>query len=337
MQQADVAHRLRHLLVAHLHHAVVHPGARQRLTARRLGLRDLVLVVREDEVRPASVHLERDAEHGLGHRGALDVPAGPAVTPGRLPVGVLVLLARLPEREVLRRLLQLGGIVALALLHLLQRAVRQLAVAGKGRHPEVHVAAALVRVIRLHERLDQGDDLADRLRGLRLLVGAAEAEQVGVRHVGGGHLGRELRARHAPLAGGVVDLVVHVGDVDHQRGVVSLVLEKALQQGEDEVRARVADVDPPIDGRAAGVDADAAGLARLDGNDPAAQRVLDAQLAHGREVIQATGGRCSVQRSSPSSCAASARSMASSPWRPTSCMPIGRPSSLRPTGTEIDG
>ena len=66
------------------------------------------------------------------------------------------------------------------------------------------------------------------------------------------------------------------------------------------------------------------GSLRLDGNDPAAQRVLDAQLAHAREVIQETGGRCSVQRSSPSSWAASARSIASSPWRPTSCMPIGK-------------
>ena len=33
------------------------------------------------------------------------------------------------------------------------------------------------------------------------------------------------------------------------------------------------------------------GSLRLDGNDPAAQRVLDAQLTHAREVIQATGGR----------------------------------------------
>ena len=149
----------------------------ERLAARRLGLRDLVLVVREDEVRSAAVQLERDAEHGLGHRRALDVPAGPAVAPGRLPVGVLALLARLPEREVLGRLLQLGGVVALALLHLLQRAVRELAVAGEGGHAEVHVAAALVGVIRLHERLDQGDDLADRLRGLRLVVRPAEAER----------------------------------------------------------------------------------------------------------------------------------------------------------------
>ena len=41
----------------------------------------------------------------LGHRRALDVPAGPAAAPRRVPRGVLALLLRLPEREVQRVLL----------------------------------------------------------------------------------------------------------------------------------------------------------------------------------------------------------------------------------------
>ena len=95
-------------------------------------------------------------------------------------IRVLPLLARLPEREVLGRLLQLGDVVALTLLHLLERPVRQLPVVRKRGNAEVDVATALVGVIRLHERLDQGDDLADRLRGLGLVVGLAEGEPVGV-------------------------------------------------------------------------------------------------------------------------------------------------------------
>ena len=63
-------------------------------------------------------------------------------------------------------------------------------------------------------------------------------------------------------------------------------LEEALEQREDDVRPRVPHVDAPVDGRAAGVDADAAGLARLDRHDLTAQRVLDAQLAHAREATQ---------------------------------------------------
>src|SRR4029453_18347914 len=115
------------------------------LAARSLGLGDLVLVVREDEVRAAAVDLERHAQHGLGHRRALDVPPGSALAPGRLPPAVLALLAALPEREVLRRLLELGGVVPLALLHLLEGAVRELAVALERGDPEVDIAAALVR------------------------------------------------------------------------------------------------------------------------------------------------------------------------------------------------
>src|SRR6185312_9576105 len=112
--------------------------ARERLAARRLGLRDLVLVVGKDQVRAAAVDVEVHAEYLLGHRGALDVPAGPAAAPRRGPVGVLTLLVRLPQREVLRRLLQPLVRLVLALAHLVDRAVRELPVAGEAAHTEVH-------------------------------------------------------------------------------------------------------------------------------------------------------------------------------------------------------
>ena len=47
---------------------------------------------------------------------------GPALSPRRGPGGVLALLARLPQGEVLRALLELRGVVALALAHVLARA-----------------------------------------------------------------------------------------------------------------------------------------------------------------------------------------------------------------------
>ena len=179
---------------------------------------------------------------------------------GRLPPAVLALLARLPEREVLRRPLELGRVVALALLHLLERAVRELAVVRVAAHAEVHVAACLVGVAGLHEVGDQVHDRADRLRGLRLRVRAPQPQAVGVLHVGGGHLRRQRRALDPALARGVVDLVVHVGDVLDQRHVQPLVLEEALVEREDHERARVAHVDAAVDRRPAGVDAHLAGL-----------------------------------------------------------------------------
>ena len=137
-----------------------------------------------------------------------------------------------------------GGVVALALLHLLERAVRELAVAVEARHAEVDVAARRVGVARVDQRLDQRrrSRRSSRSPSARGPAGRGPS-RVRVVHVGGGHLARQLLAGHAGLARGVVDLVVHVGDVLDQRHVVALVLEEALQQREDDERAGVADVD----------------------------------------------------------------------------------------------
>ena len=76
-----VPERLRHLLAAELEHAVVHPELRE-LVAERARLRELVLMVREDEVEAAAVDLEDGAERVARHGRALDVPPRPAGAPG---------------------------------------------------------------------------------------------------------------------------------------------------------------------------------------------------------------------------------------------------------------
>ena len=98
----EVAERLRHLVPLDVHHAVVHPIVRELLCPRALGLRDLVLVVREDEVGPAAVDVE------AARRGSCsDIAEHSMCQPGRpgphgdCPVR-LARLGRLPEREVAR-------------------------------------------------------------------------------------------------------------------------------------------------------------------------------------------------------------------------------------------
>src|SRR4029077_15161872 len=108
-----VAERLRHLLGGQVPEAVVRPLAHEGPPGRGLRLRDLVLVVREDEILAAAVHVEGLAEVLHRHRGALDMPAGPAVAPRALPAGPAWLVL-LPEGEVER--------VALAVVHLHARA-----------------------------------------------------------------------------------------------------------------------------------------------------------------------------------------------------------------------
>ena len=130
----------------------------------------------------------------------------------------------------------------------------------------------------IDQRLDVVDDRADRLGGQRLEVGAPELQAIRVGAVVRGHLGGELRAR-ARVGGirstrGVVDLVVDVGDVDHERRCVALVLEEALEQAEHDERPRVADVDAAVNGRAAGVDADLSRFTGTQRQQLAAERVV---------------------------------------------------------------
>ena len=107
--------------------------------AGRLGLRDLVLVVREDQVEPAAVDVERRAEVLARHRRALEVPAGTAAAPRRRPRG-LARLGRLPQREVAR--VALAGVAhAVARgLHVVEPLARQRAVLRERAHVEVDVA-----------------------------------------------------------------------------------------------------------------------------------------------------------------------------------------------------
>jgi hypothetical protein len=73
----EVAQRLAHLLAGDVEEAVVHPvGRHEGVAERRAALRDLVLVVREDEVEAAGMDVEGLAELLGAHRRAFDVPSG---------------------------------------------------------------------------------------------------------------------------------------------------------------------------------------------------------------------------------------------------------------------
>src|SRR5213076_3453254 len=69
------------------------------MAGRALALGDLVLVVRKDVVHRAGMDVEVLAQIFHAHRGALDVPAGPPLSPRRGPRR-LARLGRLPQREV---------------------------------------------------------------------------------------------------------------------------------------------------------------------------------------------------------------------------------------------
>ena len=116
------------------------PVAGELLAPRRLALRDLVLVVREDEVHAAAVDVEVRAEVARGHRRALDVPAGAPLAPRARPAPGVG--GPLPEGEIERVLLhsRVTSTRAPASRSSMLR-LRELAVAGEGADREVDVAA----------------------------------------------------------------------------------------------------------------------------------------------------------------------------------------------------
>ncbi len=95
----EVSKGLGHLVVIDVQEGIVHPVMDERLSVCALGLGDFILMVREDQILAAGVDVDGISKIPLAHDGALDVPAGTALAPGGIPVGLPFLL-RFPQDEV---------------------------------------------------------------------------------------------------------------------------------------------------------------------------------------------------------------------------------------------
>ena len=238
----------------------VHPEARERLAGRALALRDLVLVVREDQIDAAGVDVDRRlAEQPQRHRRALDVPARAArARSPRSHVGSPGLVAFHSTKSRASSFVVVVGVDARAGLHAVVIEARQLAVVGQRRDLEVDraVAAVGVAVARRAPRSCRPSPAGSPRRsraafsstGSRPSAARVLAERgdvlVGVlaqRHAG------LLRAGDRP----VVDVgeVHHVAHVDSRPGTSSV----AAQHVDADEGAEVADVAARVDGQAARV------------------------------------------------------------------------------------
>ena len=167
-------------------------------------------------------------------------PCSPRRRPRRL-----TRLGRLPEREVHRAAL---GVVDVdprtgRLAQLLDRAVRQRAVAVEGLDREVHALPGhLVRMTRLDELADEREHALDVLGGTRAVVGIAHVQLVHLVGVDALELGRDLGLGPPFTCGSGDDLVLDVGDVAHVGDVEPGPLQVAADGVERDRGARVADV-----------------------------------------------------------------------------------------------
>jgi hypothetical protein len=274
VDQRGVAQRLAHLLAAEGHPAVVHPVLSEPV-ADRARLRLLVLVVREAQVQPSAVDVELGPEVALGHRRALQVPAGAAAAPRRRPRRGprLALLVRLPQREVARVALARGVDDVVGRLEVPQLLPGQRAVLGEGTDVEVDVAVDGVGVATVDQPLHELHHVRHVAGRARLVRGRPDAEDVVGPGAGALVLVRPRPPRHAVLGSLGEDLVVDVGDVAHQRHAEAVApLQPPAQHVEDERGTDVPDVRRPLDGEPADVHG---GLSRTQG----------------REVAHGAGGR----------------------------------------------
>jgi hypothetical protein len=150
---------------------------------------------------------------------------------------------------------------------------------------EVHILARLVGVALRQEPLDHLDHLGDVLARLGIGDRRLDAELPDVLHEEARPMAADLpRIAPFPLRlrldlvlalVGVVEQVPHVGDVHHLAHLEALDLEPAPQRVGEDVRAEVADVRPPVDGRSAVVHAHHARLEGLEGLLATGQGVVD--------------------------------------------------------------
>src|SRR2546427_9037949 len=109
---------------------VLHEPFARGLQARAFALRNLVLVMRKNQVFAPEMDVETRPQDFHAHGAALDVPTGPALAPRTWPENLAVLRqARFPKREVGERFLRVFITAhALARPQLVEIQLHQLAV-----------------------------------------------------------------------------------------------------------------------------------------------------------------------------------------------------------------
>ena len=245
----------------------------------------------------------------MHHGGALGVPTRAPLAPGTLPHR-LAGLGRLPEGKVEWVALLVVGLDAGAHLELVHIAARDGAIAGVASHGEVDVAVAgRIGVPLLDESLDHLDHRGNLLRGARANVGVEHAKPVHLLDEGVGELARDLLGRTPLLICAVDDLVVHVREVLGKRHLIALVGEVTPDDVEGKEGAAVAHVNLVVDGGAADIHANLAGL---DGRELLLLVRLAVIDEHGYSFVLSWDSSSAIRFSRRPTCAVSSSTVRSS-------------------------
>ena len=232
-----------------------------------LGLGDLVGVVGEGVVDAAAVDVHVLTQMLHADAGALDMPAGIAGAPGRIPLKGLVLKFGLGEPEDKVVFVAFVGV----LLHALADAHLQIILVVVVEHivffqlggVEIDIAPGQIRKALVQQGRNHVDILVNavccRLNHIRRL----DVQLLAVGKKGVGIIFCNLHdalmlplcaLEHLILAGvGIGSQVAHVGDIHDALDVVAQVAQALFQHVLHDIAAQVADMGVVVDRRAAGI------------------------------------------------------------------------------------
>src|SRR5262245_10392601 len=207
----------------------------------------------KNQVHPAPVDIKGLSQILAAHRGAFDVPAWPAVSPGALPER-LAWLALLPQREVHRMALAFFDFNAGARLQLIELFPRKLAVIREALDLIKNVAVDLISGAPLLEPPDQGDHFRNMVRRFRFYGRHQKSQGASIPVESLNVATRQLVRRYLELRGTLDDLVIHVGKVTDKFYFVPQKVQIADDHIEGDQRTRVTHMAVVVNGDAAHVD-----------------------------------------------------------------------------------
>ena len=304
LQIEDVAERLRHLVALAarlLDHQVldVKPEARKLSARRPLALRNLVLVMREDQVDAAGVQIDRRlAEQPQRHRRALDVPTRTPGSDPRIPRG-FTSLGGFPDHEVpCVVLLVLVAVDAGAVFDARVIEPCELAVLGECRDLEIDRPIAPVGVAALFERANRLPHRLDVL-GIgraRILLDDLQSQHRRIPEVGLDELIGVLAQRQPGLLRFEDRAIVDIGEVHHVTNrEAGVILQRSPQDIDCHEGAKVADVAAGVGRQAARIHPHQIVARRGKGLLAASQRVEQQHRIAGRSSrVAARGARAVV-------------------------------------------
>ncbi len=178
MHREKVAKRLRHLLAIHGEKAVMHPVLRWRCAIMGAGaLCNLVLMVREYQIKSAAMNIKCGAKQIIRHGRAFKMPARTAIAPRAIPP--FAAFGRgFPQYKIGGVLFVRRNFHARPCDQFVSRTARKLAILRHRLHGKQNMPFRLVRIPFLDQGLGQGNHLRDIGRGAGLMIGAQRVETI---------------------------------------------------------------------------------------------------------------------------------------------------------------